>query len=236
MKFVELSEHTVLDILDSRSVVVDLGMNEGRFAFQARDRYGCRVFGCEPTPALAARLQDQPGIVCDPVAVAGQAGEVEFFLDDADSTASSLNRSYVSGAPKPIAVRAVTLPDFFARHNLGRVDLFKMDVEGAELGILEGLNDSWLAQHVVQMSVEFHLFRDSGAREAVERIRTRAEQQGFYSVDWTTTYMDTLFVNRAVVQVTPALERQITVRKYTFAVKRRLGRTIKRLAGSAAQQ
>jgi hypothetical protein len=84
MKFVELSEHTVLDVLDERSVVVDLGMNEGRFAFQARDRYGCRVFGCEPTPALAARLQDQPGIVCDPVAVAGQAGEVEFFLDDAD--------------------------------------------------------------------------------------------------------------------------------------------------------
>ena len=79
MKFVELSEHTVLDVLDSRSVVVDLGMNEGRFAFQARDRYGCRVFGCEPTPALAARLQDQPGIVCDPVAVAGRPAKLSSF-------------------------------------------------------------------------------------------------------------------------------------------------------------
>jgi FkbM family methyltransferase len=231
MKIVEISQHTFLDILDERSVVVDLGMNKGRFAREARDRYGCRVIGCEPTPALAARLQDEPGIVCEPVAVAGKAGEVEFFVDDADPTGSSLNRSYVMGAPEPIHVRAVTLRDFFARHSLDRVDLLKMDVEGAELGILETVGYSWLAQHVAQMSVEFHLFREGGARQAVERIRAGTREHGFCSVDWTRSYMDTLFVNRAFVAVTPAIERKITARKYAAAVKRRVARAIESLVG-----
>jgi len=106
----------------------------------------------------------------------------------------------------------------------GRIDLIKMDVEGAEIVILESASASDLAS-CSQLTVEFHDKRPPFTRRDVDRVcrRMRAEGYAIVMANWP-KLDDVLFVNLKSV---PAAKRiavrcRVVVANGLFIARRRI--------------
>ena len=132
-------------------VVVDLGANVGLFTILAACR-GARVLAVEAQSRFVDEIQRHAQLngcadrVSVEVALLG-AG-TGFFADPA-----RLRGGSHYGTPPPPLTRA----ELLGRHRIERVDLLKVDVEGAEFGIFAG-DRGWLAcvgRIVMEVHCEF---------------------------------------------------------------------------------
>ncbi|HVW19133.1 MAG TPA: FkbM family methyltransferase [Solirubrobacteraceae bacterium] len=120
------------------ATIVDLGSNVGSSVLYFATRYpGVRIVAVEPDPATFGKLRANVGsiegveAIC--VAVGGTDGEAAFYPSPR-TWESSFRPTPLSG--EPISVRVVTLDTLLAELGLDRVDLVKLDVEGAEYEVL----------------------------------------------------------------------------------------------------
>ena len=81
-------------------------------------------------------------------------------------TRFGVDASSLSGGPVPVA--AVTWAEFLRRHGIGRVDLLKMNIEGAEKPLLDHI-DLTIVERVIVNVHDFRAERGEG-----EHFRTRA--------------------------------------------------------------
>jgi FkbM family methyltransferase len=129
-------------------VVVDVGANIGYYTLQAASRVGSsgRVHAFEPVAATYARLvrnirlNGLANVVALQSAVGSRRGRERIFLADGSNTASSR----LSGPPpnptgRTEDVEIGTLDDYVAGRRIPRVDIVKIDVEGHELAVLQGM-------------------------------------------------------------------------------------------------
>jgi FkbM family methyltransferase len=123
---------------------VDIGANIGYYTLIAAQKVGKlgKVFAFEPEPYNFSLLQDNVAInryenvELIRAAVANVSGKLRLFLSQENP---GDHRSYDSSDGREfIDVEAVSLDDYFAGFE-GRIDFIKMDVEGAELGVLKGM-------------------------------------------------------------------------------------------------
>lgn len=141
-------------LLDGRDVevVFDIGANVGDIAARYREMYpNCRLFCFEPQEShflwLQNRVQKDPRVLCHRAAIGAVPGKAQLHL-----TASRDSSSLLGAAPerlppvyrKSLAVESeqevemTTLDDFARQHNLERIDICKMDIQGGEYAALEG--------------------------------------------------------------------------------------------------
>ncbi len=130
----------------------DVGANVGNRA-KIMLRLGCRVVAVEPQPECQAVLRrffaSAPGFVLEAVALGADEGQAEMHVGT-ESTVSSLAPEWIetvvgSGRFSPelwsgrtITVPVTTLDRLIARH--GVPAFIKIDVEGFELQVLQGLS------------------------------------------------------------------------------------------------
>jgi FkbM family methyltransferase len=154
------------------SIVLDLGAYQGAFAHDIGTRYGSRLYLSEPVPQfidqLRVRFAGDPKVTILPFAMGGQDGELSLSLD-ADATSM-----FKAGAAAVVApVRAID--KVLDELGVDRVDLLKINVEGAEYDILEALVRSGWISRVRDIQVQFHDFvPDAPARLAALRRRLSA--------------------------------------------------------------
>ena len=136
--------------------VIDLGAHVGSFAIWAATHARCRVASFEPNPDVRRLLQlnvDRLGlasrVAVHPEAVASQRG-TRRFLPAQDSAASGLSDS---GA---LEVETIPLSEAISLSGFPRVDLVKVDIEGAEFEVFRAPEPSALAS-VAFWIVECHL-------------------------------------------------------------------------------
>ena len=157
-------------------LVFDVGSHVGDRVAAFR-RLGCRVVACEPNPALVKTLRLLYGrdssVTIEPVAVGGQAGEIEMKINLDNPTVSTASNDFVkasAGAPgwegqnwdKSIKVAMTTLDALIGRH--GMPAFMKIDVEGFEAAALAGLS-----QPVAALSFEFTTIQRDVARSCLLR-------------------------------------------------------------------
>lgn len=114
----------------------DVGANIGYYSVVAAARCE-RVYAFEPVPrlfeSLCENVELNPAVNISPqrVALSGHTGSTKFFVvnDCGNQGLSSLNES--AGAQE-ITVQAQSLDDFVREQKVKRIDLMKVDVEGAE--------------------------------------------------------------------------------------------------------
>lgn len=154
----------VLANLTADSIAVDLGAHKGEYT-EKLAKTGALVHAFEPEPKLFAllreRFADTPNVILHQAAIAAEAGKMTFHVEMREGSAlpgmsNTLveGHVYTQGGPS-IEVECV---DFFAfLDSLGSVpSVVKMDIEGAEVPILERLIKEGRLDKFGMLFVETH--------------------------------------------------------------------------------
>ena len=105
-------------------------------------------------------------------------------------------------------------------HRLEWIDLLKIDIEGAEIELLEGLDKETFAR-IGQMTVEFHDFLRPSDRPRVAKVVAKIRDNGFYVVNFGWRHFtDVMCLNRAVFDVDLKLRARLTAAKYARGARR----------------
>ena len=214
------------DWIDRSSLVVDLGMNEGLFSKEMQERFGCRVIGVEANPVLASKVRNSLGLECFNFAIAPVRGDLRFYVDADNSEASSLTPT------RPDRVQSVQVPglplaDFLDERGIGEVDLLKIDIEGAETELLLETDIDVLAR-VKQICVEFHIFLFEKERAKVGAVLDRLGAAGFFYLDCSRQFEDTLLVNQRFHPLSQFNKMAMHAQKYGAGAQRMIGRSVAR--------
>jgi FkbM family methyltransferase len=176
----------VANSLDRDSVVVDIGLGEDiSFSESLLQKYGCRVYGFDPTPKSVqyVRGRQSPNFSLFEVGVAAERGEATFYLpNNAQHVSGSLFCSPHVGQ-KAMTVSLVAIDDIHTMIGTERLDLIKLDIEGAEFDLLDAPGFGRAAKHTNQICIEFHhRWPEFGKDRTVHAVK-RLEEIGFY-VAW----------------------------------------------------
>lgn len=139
-----LSERLMTEIfmeqLKEGMTVVDVGAHVGYYTLLAAKKVG-KVFAFEPEPSSFDLLVRNIGInghhnvVAIKKAVMGKSWDVGLYVNDVSGSHSIVNKKEHQ---KSITVEAITLDEYFTNRN---IDVIKVDVEGAEIPVLEGTSN-----------------------------------------------------------------------------------------------
>jgi len=144
------------------SIVYSLGVGDGiSFDLALIKQFGVEVHAFDPTPASANWLEDQhapPAFHFHPWAVTGRNGTLTLYpRTKRDGSKSDIMYTMVPEAAvlqNGVEVPAFSIPTLMKKLGHDRVDLLKMDIEGAEYEVLDTLIAS--AARPQQLLVEFH--------------------------------------------------------------------------------
>lgn len=186
--------------IDRESVIVDVGLGEDiSFSTALMDRFGCKAYGFDPTPKSIAYVENiaPSGFVLHRVAIANRAGEAAFHLPkNVSHVSGTLTKATHTGVAS-IKVEQITITDVFERTGIRRIDILKMDIEGAEYDVLLGEEFERQAARIGILCIEFHHrwpgYSASMTTRAVEKLR----KLGF-SCCWRarSTNQEFTFINR----------------------------------------
>lgn len=122
-------------------IVVDIGAHVGGYAVLAA-KHGADVVAYEAEPQTYAllmknlKMNNCESVKSYNIAVSSKNGQLIFYADNKDTILNSIYYYPHSSSSKEIKVPSVSLHELFVRNKLKRIDVLKIDVEGAEYDIL----------------------------------------------------------------------------------------------------
>ncbi len=186
-----LREHSFFaTLLAQPAAVADFGAHRGEFLAALKSEYPIsRALLIEADPALAESLKqtfgDEADIVHAAIVAENKQGSVK-FTRSIEPESSSVFREWSAayGIADQLEVPGIEFSKVI-RELGGRADLVKLDVEGAEIGVLQSASASDLAS-CGQLTVEFHDKRPPFTRSDVDRVcrRLRSEGYGIVNANW----------------------------------------------------
>lgn len=209
----------------SGCVIFDCGANRGDFSQWAAKRFNATVYAFEADPKIACSLSAGDRVKAFNVAIAGRDGNAILRRSLQQCSSTVFNRQAIADDTVPVPAR--NLSSICREHNIARVNLLKLDIEGAELDVLEEATSELLAS-VDQITCEFHDFLDSSHRPRIRALLSRMRRSGFLVMSmsyW--TYGDVIMLNKAVVNCGLPLRIRILAHKYASGIRRLLCRLLR---------
>jgi len=141
--------------------VIDIGANLGYFTVIAASRVGPsgKVLAYEPDPHNFGLLERNiaangfRNVTAIPIALSDRAGTRELFFGDNQTTHSFGDKR---GTGRSESVVTDTLDNSLRALGYSGVDIIKMDIEGAEPLVLEGMRETIARNHALTIIFEFH--------------------------------------------------------------------------------
>lgn len=168
------------DRIDAAWNCYTVGVGEESSFDVALAELGCRVVAIDPTPRaavhIASAIERYDNIRMLPYAVWTEDGELRFF-EPARPEYVSYSINNLHGTDGYITVPARTLSSIARELGDERVDLVKMDIEGAEFEVVAGTDFRALGTSV--LCIEYH--NRDGIDSMVESVRS-LRRQGFVPV------------------------------------------------------
>jgi FkbM family methyltransferase len=177
------------------SVIVDAGAHRGEFSAEIIRRFGCQCHLVEANPRLVETLIIAGAESVTTAALGGYDGRGMLHVSENPEATGLFEAGPTTTS---VEVETISLTTLMRRLGLTRIDLLKLDIEGAEFDLIASTPNQIL-QRISQITVEFHDFKPAfRSPELFENARARLESIGF---DWCNmafrTHGDVLFLNRA---------------------------------------
>ncbi|MBI5079281.1 FkbM family methyltransferase [Candidatus Wolfebacteria bacterium] len=220
----KICEHTFIKkLVNNNSVVFDLGANTGDFSKIISEKFGCKAYAVEPIPNLFNSIKETELIKKIQASVADKSGIVRLFLPkDRCATMYSKDQELIE---KSINVEALSLFDLMNKFGIKKIDLIKIDIEGEEIPILESLDSAELAK-ISQWTIEFHDFLYPEIHEAVENIKRKFINSGFFCIPFSITNNgDVLFIKNNKISILEFFYLKYIFR-YLLGLNRRLNKLL----------
>jgi len=157
-----------IDLQDGRGVYVDVGANVGLYVLSLATRYPrCKVLAIEANHATFVALQKNVSlnptlsgrVECVNIAAMDMDGEITLYerVQGNGVTATAHSSVFITqyredDTLKPMNVKCATLDRITA--SIPQIELLKIDVEGAELAVLEGAHET--LKKTKRIVVEIH--------------------------------------------------------------------------------
>ena len=149
-------------------VVVDLGANIGYYTLMAASivSESGKVYAIEPFPLsfeMVVKNVEINGfsdiVECSQLAISDRRGTATMFLGDADNVHTLMDLSAYTGIPRPtMDVETMTLDQFL--ENREPIDFLRMDIEGAECQVFDGMNKTFAQKIPPRILFEIHPLGD----------------------------------------------------------------------------
>ena len=140
------------------AIVYSLGIGEDiSFDLSLIEQFGTDVEAFDPTPKVQDWLARQtlpPGFHFHPVGIAGHEGAITFYLPPREDWVSHSIYPAKQYSKESVRLPVMRLRDAMRCNGHSRIDLLKMDIEGAEYAVIEELIRERIP--VGQLVVEFH--------------------------------------------------------------------------------
>lgn len=171
--------------IDQDSIVYSLGVGDNiDFDLAIIEDFGATVHSFDPTPSSIDMLSsaDLPNrFHFHPWAITAEDGTLKFYprvkKDGSKSATMYTIVAEDSSKDNAIEVPAFCLSTIVTRLGHTQIDLLKMDIEGAEYEVLDGLLDSPIKP--AQLLVEFHHRFPGIGVEKTANIVARLQQSGY---------------------------------------------------------
>lgn len=178
-------------------IAIDCGANVGKFTVQMAAT-GATVYAFEPNPdayaCLASATADYPNVTIFRAAVTTTPGPVKLFLHRfaAEDPVHFSTGSSLVGSKRNVredkfeVVDGIQFSEFLKGLGDHRVKLLKMDIEGAEVEVLNQLLDEGLHQRIDHAFVEVHDRQIRALTESTRKLRERLAALGadHIRLDW----------------------------------------------------
>ena len=168
-------------------VIWDVGANVGYYTRKFSDSVGSagQVFAFEPFPATAARLRAEltgvKTVTVLPVALGAETGTVS--MREGDDEFGATNRIVAQGAgeSRVTCVDIATGDSIFSRGLAAAPAIIKIDTEGFELEVLNGMQEilNRATLRAVFIEVHFGILAERGLSAAPGRIERLLSEKGF---------------------------------------------------------
>ena len=154
--------------LDENSIVLDLGGYKGEFASDIYCKYSPTIYVFEPIKSfyeiIKNKFSNTNKVKSFHYGLAGKDQEMKISLTDNSSSV------YIqSEATETIQLKSIV--DFIKYHNIQKVDLIKINIEGGEYEVLESLIENNMLTVFKNIQVQFHDFIVQNAKERMTNIQ-----------------------------------------------------------------
>lgn len=156
--------------LDENSLVFDIGGFHGDFAAEIYARYSCSVMIFEPVPNFAKiiseRFDKNSKVQIFQLALGGKNSVEQMSIN---SVSSSVLRKVSKNS---ITINIVNIVDWLDTHSIDRIDLMKINIEGAEYELLDKLLNSPYIDKINELLIQFHNFVPN-AQDKMSKIQEK---------------------------------------------------------------
>lgn len=139
--------------LNADSVVLDLGGYEGQWASDIFAMYLCKVYIFEPIKNFAINIEKRfaknDKLKVFNFGLGGKTRKEKLFFKE-DGT------SIFGTGSETEDISVVDIVEFIEKHNLKKIDLIKLNIEGMEYEVLERLIDANLIKNITDIQIQFH--------------------------------------------------------------------------------
>lgn len=181
--------------LGEGDIALDFGANIGVYT-EMLALTGATVHAYEPDPVafemLCKRLKDRANVTFHNSAVSSRSGEAQLFRHVAfgndpviaSQSSSLLNNKHNVDSDSYVAIKGVDIVEVLEA--FPRVALMKMDIEGAEVEVLNRILDAGLADRISTAFVEVHDRKEPQLGPATTALKQRFIDHGLsqYRFDW----------------------------------------------------
>ncbi len=167
--------------------VVDIGANVGFYTEVFSGLVGAagRVYAFEPDPFCSAVLRDRvrsfpvPNVRVETLAIGDANGTATFYSSGRDRAESRTHPFDASVPSETFEVPVVTLDSWCEANQISRVDVVKIDVEGAEVRALQGMRRLIARSAPAGMFIEFSPTQLRGAGASAETFWELLAELGY---------------------------------------------------------
>jgi FkbM family methyltransferase len=160
--------HRLNYLLNEDSIVFDLGGYEGEWASQIFCLYGSNIYIFEPYVEYFDNIKNRFGhnkkVSVFQVGLSKNNQTTKLAI--AENSSSIFIQSDQSAD-----IELVSADEFFAQHQIAKVDLMKINIEGGEYDLLEHIIETGLINRINNIQVQFHDF----VPDAVNRMKAIQE-------------------------------------------------------------